>query len=306
MSLAFETNEQKDEASSLVNERSAARALSGAFAWPTLVLFLAAVGLQVGLIFGALSGEVSYWVAVPVLSVLAYVHYTPIHEASHYNISGNRKGLRWLDAAVGWVSSIPLFSMYPFLRRSHLLHHSYVNTDRDPDANCRGSFLRLIVYVIVQYALILLPWVIMSRLFPKETGFNESTAVERWGSDVTHTIYLASLAAFWWTGHLGEAVMLWFVPGMFGTGLLIFAFSWLPHYPLEKTGRYDHARLSRWPGSRWLLLGQDLHLVHHLWPQVPFYRYGKLCRALKPVLIEKGVRSEGLLVGKYASRLPIE
>jgi len=306
MSIALDDDTANQQASDQVNERAAAMALSGSLGWPTLALFLVTVGLEVGLIFGVLNGGISYWVAVPALSVLAYVHYTPIHEAIHHNISGNKKGLKWVDAAIGWISAISLFSMYPFLRRSHLLHHSHVNTDKDPDANCRGSFVRLIVYVVVQYALILLPWVIMSRLFPKDTGSSESTALERLGSDITHTSYLVLLAWFWWTGYLGEAVMLWIVPGLFGTGLLIFAFSWLPHYPLEKTGRYDHARLSRWPGSRWLLLGQDLHLVHHLWPQVPFYRYGKLCRALKPVLIKKGVRSEGFLVGKHASRMPIE
>ncbi len=306
MSIALDDEMADQQAPRLVNERAAAMALSGVFAWPTLGLFLATVALEVGLIVGALRGDVSYGVAVPLLSLLAYVHYTPIHEAIHHNISGNKKGLKWLDAAVGWVSAISLFSMYPFLRRTHLLHHSHVNTDKDPDANCRGSFLRLIFYVVVQYALILLPWPIMSRLFPKDTGYSDSTVLERLGSDLTHTSYLALLVWFWWTGYLWAAVMLWIVPGLFGTGLLIFAFSWLPHYPLEKIGRYDHARLSWWPGSRWLLLGQDLHLVHHLWPQVPFYRYGKLCSALKPVLIEKGVRSEGFLVGKYASRMPIE
>ena len=126
------------------------------------------------------------------------------------------------------------------------------------------------------------------------------------GADLTHTAYLAALVGFWWAGYLTEALVLWVLPAFIGTFLLMLAFSWLPHYPLEKTGRYDHARIARWPGSRWMLLGQDLHLVHHLWPQVPFYRYGKLCRALKPILIEKKVRSEGLLVGKHARALPIE
>ena len=53
-------------------------------------------------------------------------------------------------------------------------------------------------------------------------------------------------------------------------------------------------------GSRdrtFLLLQQNLHLVHHLWPSVPFYNYAKLFHRLRPVLRGEGSRIEGLMVG---------
>ena len=37
-----------------------------------------------------------------------------------------------------------------------------------------------------------------------------------------------------------------------------------------------------------LLLGQNLHLVHHLWPRVPFYRYRAAFEASREYLDTKG------------------
>jgi beta-carotene hydroxylase len=37
-------------------------------------------------------------------------------------------------------------------------------------------------------------------------------------------------------------------------------------------------------------MGHSLHLVHHLWPRVPFYRYHTLYRRLAPLLYDRGVR----------------
>ncbi len=49
-----------------------------------------------------------------------------------------------------------------------------------------------------------------------------------------------------------------------------------------------------------MLLQQNLHLMHHLWPSVPFYNYARVYRALKPVLLAEGSRIEGLMVGAHA------
>ena len=54
---------------------------------------------------------------------------------------------------------------------------------------------------------------------------------------------------------------------------------------------YENAALCVWdyggPGTP-LLLSQNYHLVHHLMPRVPFYRYGPLYRDLRPELERHG------------------
>ena len=58
-----------------------------------------------------------------------------------------------------------------------------------------------------------------------------------------------------------------------------------------------------WTGGTFVLLQQNLHLMHHLWPSVPFYNYARLYRRLRPALIAKGSPIQGLLVGRFARDL---
>jgi fatty acid desaturase len=37
-----------------------------------------------------------------------------------------------------------------------------------------------------------------------------------------------------------------------------------------------------------MLLGQDHHLIHHLYPRVPFYNYRKLYKEISASLVENG------------------
>ncbi|HCF27956.1 MAG TPA: beta-carotene hydroxylase, partial [Cyanobacteria bacterium UBA11049] len=37
-----------------------------------------------------------------------------------------------------------------------------------------------------------------------------------------------------------------------------------------------------------LIMGQNYHLIHHLWPSIPWYNYQPAYYAMKPLLDEKG------------------
>ena len=73
-------------------------------------------------------------------------------------------------------------------------------------------------------------------------------------------------------------VMLWFVPAFLAQALLAFAFDWLPHHPHERTERYLNTRVVAIPGISAFLLSQNYHLIHHLYPNIPFYHYKKCLR----------------------------
>jgi fatty acid desaturase len=111
---------------------------------------------------------------------------------------------------------------------------------------------------------------------------------------------LALLVAAIPTGHFVDWLCLWFLPTRLGILILNIFFQWLPHYPFDRTERYRNTRISLWFGGTFALLQQNLHLMHHLWPSVPFYNYARLYRALKPVLRAEGSRIEGLMVGPHA------
>ena len=83
-------------------------------------------------------------------------------------------------------------------------------------------------------------------------------------------------AAF--TGHLWTLALIYLIPERVAMFVLAWWFDWLPHHDLEDTQRENRYRATRnRVGSEWiltpLLLSQNYHLVHHLHPSIPFYRY---------------------------------
>ena len=88
-------------------------------------------------------------------------------------------------------------------------------------------------------------------------------------------------------------LMLWLIPTYFAFFLMCLVFMVLPHYP--HTGRQDEdpntTALMRMGQEWWLtpvLMFQNYHLVHHLYPTAPFYRYGKIWKAREAYLEHSG------------------
>jgi fatty acid desaturase len=123
---------------------------------------------------------------------------------------------------------------------------------------------------------------------------------ESWQMAAVTCLTPTLLVAAFVTGHFAEWFFLWFLPIRFTALLLNIFFQWLPHHPFDRTERYLNTRIGLWAGGTIFTLQQNLHLMHHLWPSVPFYRYYRLYRRLRPVLLEKGSRIEGLMTGSRA------
>ena len=83
-------------------------------------------------------------------------------------------------------------------------------------------------------------------------------------------------------------VVLWIIPARLTFLYLLFFFVWLPHFPYQHTDRFRNTRITLFPGSTWLLLQQDRHLIHHLYPSIPWYRYRAAHRELASLLSERG------------------
>ncbi|HSK58944.1 MAG TPA: fatty acid desaturase [Actinomycetospora sp.] len=80
------------------------------------------------------------------------------------------------------------------------------------------------------------------------------------------------------TGHGLALVMIYLLPQRLGIGVLAWWFDWLPHHDLGVTARTDRFRATRVRvGREWfmtpVMLYQNYHLVHHIHPTIPFYRY---------------------------------
>ncbi len=261
----------------------------GPFAWPTLALAIAVAGLFATVVCLALAGVIPLWLAMGLNVVIAYVAFTPGHDAIHGAVAGERRELRWVNQAVGWTMFAILNIPYPFLRLLHLEHHAHTNdAARDPDhfvaAPSAGRAALRCILIQLSYAKKFLA-------LPKPV---RAAALHARGILIWNLVALPLSGVAIWAGFLVELLMLWMIPAALALWVLAFVFDWLPHHPHASNERYLDTRVQLFPGLNALLLGQNYHLVHHLYPAVPFYRYAKAFRSIRPELEAHGSPIEDL------------
>lgn len=284
---------------SQAEEKRLAKALSPSVAWPTLGLAVVLPSMLVVFISLGLTGVLSAWVCIPVLSYVIFGHYTLVHEAVHSNIvSANRK-FAWVNTLIGWIGALGMGIGWPILQRTHILHHSHTNTEKDPDFVVKGTFLQLLMKWVRNFPISFIPIFMVRYVFPAR--YKSISAIlsskEIVQVSIVTLAHLVLLAVAIFTGHIVDYLVFWFIPSRIALLILNVFFQWLPHHPFDKTERYLNTRVSLFPGGTFLTFQQNFHLVHHLWPSVPFYNYARLFRAIKPVLVAEGSRVEGFMVG---------
>ncbi len=249
-------------------------------AWPTCLLAGVALSL-----WGAgigLSLTMSPWLALAMMSLAAYLAFTPMHDSAHRGVGQSSR----LNAVVGRLCSVPLLGPFAAFRYVHLEHHKHTNdAEKDPDFySGRGpAWLRPLRWVTqdLHYYVVYLK----ARRSAGELG------------EVV-LVFLALLLAclgLTLTGY-GMLALLWIVSSRLALLFLAYSFDYLPHRPHKVKGKDNRflATSVRPSGLlQVLLLNQNLHLIHHLHPAVPFYRYGKLWRAQEVTLRREGVVVKG-------------
>jgi|EndMetStandDraft_2_1072991.scaffolds.fasta_scaffold39233_2 beta-carotene hydroxylase len=293
---------------SKAEERQIARDLSPPVAWPTLGLTVLLPVAFAALVFAGFQEVLPLWACTMLIALVAYGHFTLLHEAIHGNVVSSPKSLLWVNSLVGWIGAVGVGLGWPALRRGHLLHHSHTNTDRDPDIFAKGTFVQLLGKWAMSVPFSLVPMTVMSRIGRSNSRYaalrSEMSAWEMHGASLPGYLTLGLLGAALLTGHFTEWLLLWFIPQRLAFLILQIFFQWLPHYPFDRDDRYGNTRISLWMFGTALTFQQNLHLMHHLWPGVPFYNYGRLFVALRPVLEAEGARIEGLGVGPLARPVP--
>jgi beta-carotene hydroxylase len=219
------------------------------------------------------------------LNVLAlHMAGTVIHDASHNAAHRDRT----VNAILGHGSALMLGFAFPVFTRVHMQHHAHVNDpDNDPDH-----------YVSTGGPL----WLIAARFLYHEVFFFKRQLWRKyelleWFLSRLFVIAIVYISSQY--DHLGYVLNFWFSPAMVvGLALGLF-FDYLPHRPFHDRDRWKNARVYPSPILNILILGQNYHLIHHLWPSIPWYNYKPAYEAVKPLLDEKGSpQSLGILEGK--------
>lgn len=270
-------------------EAAVARRHSPDVAWPTIALTIGLWTALVGATALALAGRIPLLAAAVVNTVAFYAMYTPLHDAIHSAIVPRSRRWRWVNTTIGMAAAAPLWMFFHHHRKSHFIHHARTNRADDTDLYARGGFARVFFVRI--------PWALANYFNPVEL-YRDCVALKLSSRDRRLTMALFALhaaiaSACLLGGYAQEFVVLWLVPWFVGNLVMLTAFGWAPHHDHSETGRYRDTRIALYPGADFLTLQQNLHLIHHMLPSVPFYRYRATFEELRPILEAHGARIEG-------------
>ncbi|WP_157041668.1 fatty acid desaturase [Nitriliruptor alkaliphilus] len=239
-------------------------------AWPTVALAVTLLVVFAATAWVALTGRASAWITVPVHAAVCFAMFTVLHDATHRG-AGRVKAVNEVLGRVA-IPFVALYASFPLFRYIHLEHHKHVNEDpsTDPDA-----------WVIEGPAWQLPPrWAVVDGRyawfwFRDVRSRPRAEVIESLAVMVAAVGVLMGLAV---TGHLAAFALVLLIPQRIALVVLAWWFDWLPHHGLEATNRDDRFQTTRnIVGLEALLtplmFSQNYHLVHHLHPIVPFYRY---------------------------------
>ncbi len=250
-------------------------------ALPTVAIFVGAVIAFASSTVGYVNGWASLWATIPVNTAVTFVMFTVVHDASHYSVSSQG----WVNGLLGrlawhFVAPVVAFPSFGFI---HIQHHRHAN-DEDPDTFAsHGSVWSLP-----------LRWALAEAFYLR---YYAPRARSRPVAEVAETVTmfalsLTGLAFANVTGNFWRLAVVFLIPQRIGLTVLAWWFGWLPHHGLADTQRTNRYRATRnRVGAEWLftppLMSQSPHLLHHLHPSVPFYRYLRTWKRNEEAYLER-------------------
>lgn len=266
---------------SLINEIKSVPELARSFAvpvlaWPTvLIYFISFIGFGLST-YAFLTGMLSPFITVPISAFFVFWSFTPLHEAVHRNLST----INWLNDSIGTLSAqllLPGFStsLYRYL---HVTHHARTGQDNDPDLKFTEGNLLL---CWVNSAFLDILW--MRFYF---SVWSERPVAERARFGLGLVLYLTMFAVAFTSAYAIEFIIAFVLPMLLGRVITVYLLATIQHRkgheqrvdPIGATSIQDVD--SKW-WQHLFMLGQSQHLIHHLYPGVPWYKYDPIWRAAK-------------------------
>lgn len=254
-------------------------------ALPSFALFLASLLVWFCSSALAVTGSWPWPITTIVNSLATFAFFTVLHECSHNTLSSR-------PSVNSWVGRIAAFFLAPFVafrsfRFIHMQHHRFTNFEdgEDPDhyASRGPRWQAPLRWLTLDVAYVRWYW-------PK---LRRRPAAEQREALVIVVVGAGAIAALIATGNLlMVGLACWLVPARLATLLLAWSFDYLPHHELHHTQAEDRFKATR---NRIglerlltpLMLYQNYHLVHHLHPVIPFYRYIAVWRRNEEQYLER-------------------
>jgi len=241
-----------------------------AVAVPTLLLLIGGSAMWIASTALYLTDAFAWWATIPINALAGYLLFTVAHDAGHHSVSN----IKWLNDLMGRLAT-PFFALhagFPVWRFVHMQHHRFTNHDdgSDPDHyTMRGpAWQKPLRWLTIDYHY-------NAFYLPKLGSRKRAEQIEAIASPV---LFVAVYGGLILTGNVVTLLVVLFIPSRLAIVYLAWAFDYLPHHGLHHKPTEDRLKTTRnRVGLERLmspiLLYQNYHLVHHLHPIVPFYRY---------------------------------
>ena len=250
------------------------------------MIFFLAGSLIFGLTsFSAINGNTPYLLATLINGICLYFFFSLLHESIHETVSTNKL----VNELLGRISLFFLVPLAPLeiARWIHLNHHGHTACADDPDNFMHhGKWwvlpLRWANFDVYYISIFVREW-LKGGSVARRHGFAVLIYV---------TVLISIITAFVTLGLGYEFLLLWVLPSRIGLALVGFVFVFLPHHPADISAhdnKYQASTVRQ--GWEWLLtplmVFQNYHLIHHLYPNVPFYNYLKIWNLKRDELTAK-------------------
>lgn len=244
---------------------------------PTVILTL---GLS--LLFGYilyLPMENYFWLKFLMVFGIFFLMFTPIHDSSHTSIAG---GNRWLNRLILEWSGFLFLSNGAFFQNVHLNHHAHLGTGpEDPDmiTKSRSNFGRIVrsFFLYMHYY----RW--------QFRRFSEGKDREVIPQMILSLLVVAATIFYFYSqGEILKFLLLWALPSFLSVWALGYATTAWPHNVKAPDGtKYQRTRAAESPLLAIILLNQNLHLIHHLWPRYEWWEYPRVYARNKDILTKE-------------------
>ena len=262
-------------------ERAVARSFMGRFQWQMILIGVGQSVTWMVTFALVLTGRVPIWAGFPVALVCCCFAYLPSHEGQHGNLSGRRKGWKWIDPLVGQISLIPLKQSHQVLKVTHMKHHAHTNIpELDVDHHCmEGGILNAAISVHRG------PRAgVMAANAARDPKFAAGVARGMPIARLLGAIQLVLVVFFPF-----ETLFVWWLPSALAQSYLFVYFGWQPHRPGDTVGRYKDTRFWTTLAPRYLFQSMQTHIIHHMYPTIPHWDEPKAMEALRPFIIERQI-----------------
>jgi fatty acid desaturase len=245
-------------------------------------------------------GPITYPIAVAFIGARQHSLGLLMHEGAHYRLANNRRVNEWLgEALLSWPFMVLSMRAY---RRNHFPHHSHLNTEDDPDwtakQNAEWTFpqrpaqlYRMLLEDLLGIGFIRFAIKVRHLPKPKAHDVEIDTQALKWGRLAFWTAVIVGSMYF---GVLHMVLLFWVVPFFTWFQLVLRVRSIAEHFAIAE--RSDFYGSTRSVDLTWFdrvfVLSNDssMHVEHHLFPSVPFYRL----RELRCLLMQNPDFAQGL------------